>query len=242
MKKNKMMRVASALVVAVLLSCCVISGTFAKYVTTASDSDTARVAKWGVDIAVTVDGAFAKEYDADATVNDASGTAIAKTVVSSTEDKLLAPGTNGDLLESATIEGTPEVAVNVKTEATLTLSDNWLDADGNFYCPIVITVSSKTVGANAATVTTVDGTAYDSKEDFIAAVEALLDSDINYAPNTDLATELSVTWAWAFAGTDNGAAAGQNDVDDTYLGDVAAESGADITIAFDLVITVTQIN
>ena len=47
MKKNTMMRVASALLVAVLLTTCAISGTFAKYVSSAETSDTARVAKWG---------------------------------------------------------------------------------------------------------------------------------------------------------------------------------------------------
>ena len=46
MKKNKMMRIASVLLVAVLLSTCAISGTFAKYVTTDSGSDSARVAKF----------------------------------------------------------------------------------------------------------------------------------------------------------------------------------------------------
>ena len=47
MKKNRMMRLASILLVCVLLTTSVISGTFAKYTTTASGSDTARVAKWG---------------------------------------------------------------------------------------------------------------------------------------------------------------------------------------------------
>ena len=48
MKRNKMMRIASVLLVAVLLSTCVISGTFAKYTTSNSATDSARVAKWGV--------------------------------------------------------------------------------------------------------------------------------------------------------------------------------------------------
>ena len=48
-----MMRVASALLVAVLLSTCAISGTFAKYVTEGSGSDTARVAKFGVTVTAT---------------------------------------------------------------------------------------------------------------------------------------------------------------------------------------------
>lgn len=47
MRKNKMMRAASGLLVAVLLSTCAISGTFAKYTTSVSSSDKARVATWG---------------------------------------------------------------------------------------------------------------------------------------------------------------------------------------------------
>lgn len=47
MKKNMMMRIASVLLVAVLLSTCAISGTFAKYTSSASGSDKARVAYWG---------------------------------------------------------------------------------------------------------------------------------------------------------------------------------------------------
>ena len=47
MKKNRMMRAASALLVAVLMTTCTISGTFAKYTTSATGSDAARVANWG---------------------------------------------------------------------------------------------------------------------------------------------------------------------------------------------------
>ena len=46
MKTNKMMRIASVLLVAVLLSTCAISGTFAKYTSSSTGTDTARVAKW----------------------------------------------------------------------------------------------------------------------------------------------------------------------------------------------------
>ena len=47
MKKNRMMRLAAFLLVCVLLTTSVISGTYAKYVSTTTDSDSARVAKWG---------------------------------------------------------------------------------------------------------------------------------------------------------------------------------------------------
>ena len=51
MKKSKSMRAAGALLVATLLSTSAVSGTYAKYVTSDSGSDTARVAKFGVVVA-----------------------------------------------------------------------------------------------------------------------------------------------------------------------------------------------
>ncbi|MBQ8439650.1 MAG: hypothetical protein IJX19_03210 [Clostridia bacterium] len=222
MKKNKMMRIASVLLVAVLLSTCVISGTFAKYVTKASGSDSARVAKFGVEVAVVVDGAFAAEYNADVVANDKNGAAIAKTVISTNgTDKVLAPGTAGWLLESATITGTPEVAVNVKYEADLTLT-GW-EVDGVYYCPLSIVIGENTYY----------GLDYASATAFEAAVEAALNSDINYAPKTNLAAEHDVAWRWAFEGTDGK----QTDVKDTALGDAATAA----TIEFEITITVTQI-
>ena len=227
MMKNKMMRIASVLLVAVLLSTCAISGTFAKYVTSKESTDTARVAKFGVDLGVTVDGAFATEYDADTTATDKLGVAIAKTVVASStdSDNLVAPGTKGDLMASATIAGTPEVAVNVKQEATLVLT-GW-EVNGTYYCPLVITVDG----------TKFYGMDYTSAAEFIAAVEAALDSDVNYAPNTDLTESHSVTWAWAFEGTDGK----QTDELDTALGNYAAKTG-DIEISFTYKVIVTQID
>ena len=51
MKKNKMMRIASVLLVAVLLSTCAISSTFAKYTTEFTGTSTAKVATWSVNVA-----------------------------------------------------------------------------------------------------------------------------------------------------------------------------------------------
>jgi hypothetical protein len=63
MKKNKMMRLASLLLVCVLLTTSVISGTFAKYTTSYTANDTARVAKWGFDQATLSFDLFAATYD-----------------------------------------------------------------------------------------------------------------------------------------------------------------------------------
>ena len=63
MKKNKMMRIASVLLVAVILTTCAISGTFAKYVSSADSSDSARVAYWGFNPAtMNITDLFANAY------------------------------------------------------------------------------------------------------------------------------------------------------------------------------------
>ena len=117
MKKNKMLRIASILLVVTLLSTCVISGTFAKYVTRAKGNDKARVAKWGV--LVTVEGnAFADKYAAtdEAYLEDGGE----YSVISSVEgEQVVAPGTSAeeaDMALVATVKGTPEVATRYTLE------------------------------------------------------------------------------------------------------------------------------
>ena len=122
MKKNKMMRIASILMVAVLVSTCAVSGTFAKYVTSDSGKDTARVAKWGVSILASGD-LFAETYKkaADNTPNKENGAArtglsvVASTAVNGDNvtldnvDKVVAPGTKNTDGLLYTVAGTPEV-------------------------------------------------------------------------------------------------------------------------------------
>jgi hypothetical protein len=92
MKKNVMMRVASALLVAVLMTTCAISGTFAKYTTTAVGSDSARVAKWAFELNdATMGNTFT--FDLAETWTDYDGTAEVNVA-----DKLLAPGTKGSFV------------------------------------------------------------------------------------------------------------------------------------------------
>lgn len=80
MKKNVMMRLAAILLVCVLASTCGISGTYAKYVSSATGSDTARVAKWGWgDTSISID-LFNDTYD--------------ETVDSADDANVIAPGTS----------------------------------------------------------------------------------------------------------------------------------------------------
>lgn len=229
-RKNHTLKLAGILLALVLVTSCFVGGTFAKYVTEGTGSDSARVAKFGV--TVTANGTmFAKEYDTD--TENVKGT-IARSVLST--DKVIAPGTKGSMV-SMTLAGKPEVAVNVRYTANVTLSNNWVyKADesetGEFYCPIKIKVGDEIYF----------GYDYPSAEKFKNAVETAINgySD-NYAPGTDLtkAKAPAVSWAWAFE--DNAVSAKQTDVKDTYLGDQAAKDKA-ATIDLEVVTTVTQID
>ena len=220
MKKNKMMRIASVLLVAVILTTCAISGTYAKYVTSGSGSDSARVAKFGVTVSGTAD-TFKETYAKD----DNSFTLAANTVVST--EKVVAPGTSGSMA-AFTITGTPEVAVRVNFTGSLELGDKWVDSTSAYYCPIEITVGDATF----------KGTTYASADEFEAAVNAKIATYTkDYEANTDLsgigANAPAISWKWAFEGND--------DVKDTYLGDQAAADNA-ATISLDVTATVTQID
>lgn len=238
------MRVAGLLLALVLVTSCFVGGTFAKYVRYGGGQDHARVAKFGVTVTAAGD-VFAKEYDAkDPTVRDYNGQVIAKSVISSGDDKkVVAPGTaNSDIL-TVSVTGTPEVAVEVKYEAhvtfneSLTEPDNWKDKDGKYYCPLVITVNG----------TAYKGLDYASTAEFEDAVEGAINSlTKKYPANTDLSQSgsksVAISWEWPFEvmGAD-GKVDHTFDVKDTYLGDQAA-AGKAATVGIVVATTVTQID
>jgi hypothetical protein len=227
MKKNMMMRLASVLLVATLLSTCAISGTFAKYVTTESGSDSARVAKWGVELVVDSFKLFAKQYKTDDTTATFSGDYSVES-----GDNVLAPGTSGTFADIA-ITGTPEVAVDVAVVATVEVSGDWT-VGGDFYCPIVVTVGTEEIA----------GTDYTSAAAFAAAIKAEIDGySKQYAPNQDLSAidaNFDISWAWAFETGANDVEKAANNEKDTVLGDRAV--AADLKLSIGLAITITQVD
>lgn len=208
MKKNVMMRLSALLLVAVLLTTCVISGTFAKYTTTAATGDTARVANWGVVITAVADDD--KEYQAnELTADEKSVTLVADT-------KVLAPG-SGVKFGGFTVEGTPEVAVEVVYAATLTLT-NWKVGE-NDYVPLVFVINGTQVtGATMA--------------ELKSNVETAINSNKKYIADTDLsasgANDLTVSCYWAFDG---------NDANDTALG-----NANNATVNLSITCTVNQLD
>lgn len=139
MMKNKMMRVASVLLVAVLLSTCAISGTFAKYVTSNDASDNARVAKFGV--VIQADGSlYGTYYDTTfkpSTTDGAASLLVQSSVVTPNAENVVAPGTQSDKGLHFSLTGTPEV----RTELTATITCENIFLAAGTYAVMVPTTS-----------------------------------------------------------------------------------------------------
>ena len=203
MKKNTMMRIASVLLVAVLLSTCTISGTFAKYVTTDSGSDTARVAKWGVTAEVS-GNLFGKFYNSNAAeTNKNSIVASSTNVASADASNVVAPGTKNDSGLTVKIAGTPEVAYTITaTNNNVAASDIFLGAGtwGVMIKETGLNAASSVTGLytlSAGTYSAASGT-WTSGTDYYKLIDTVTLSDAYYPINwtvaaTGNATAISTT-------------------------------------------------
>lgn len=203
MKKNKMMRIASFLLVAVLMSTCAISGTFAKYVTADSATDDARVAKWGITVAVS-GNLFGKDYSAKG-IDDTGNEIVAatSTSVSATDKNVVAPGTKNEVGMKISISGKPEVAYSI------TANENGVPASDIFLAKGTYGVMVPAHGLNAATdfannnYYVLDGTTYEKATAYnVGPYYELIDKVSladNYYPitwtvtNTGNATQIAAT-------------------------------------------------
>lgn len=206
MKKNKLMRLASVLLVLTLLTTCVIGGTYAKYITSDSAQDVARVAKFGVVASVSGD-LFGPSYSGKTsnkiqTWGEHEATVSASSNSGKPSADVVAPGTVGDTM-TFSVKGTPEVSTttvfgrsltNAGVDAKQYSAEPVLKA-GDDYGVMVkytgiptkesivgkyVTTDKKTftpVAANAAVQTT-EGTEYYDLQDATGALSA------NYYPIT----------------------------------------------------------
>ncbi len=244
MKKNKSMRAAGGLMIATMLTTSIVSGTYAKYVTLGTAKDTARVAKFGVEV-MAEGSLFGKNYLA-ATDNTPTDADAGITVKSENSDNLVAPGTKNDTGLSFSITGTPEVDVNVKIEVADTSADIFLkegtypditktlDTDDftlvDDYYPIEYTLTKQ----NGSIV--VKGTLDEITDE--------LNANATYHAGEDLTDSLgnfTLTWDWVFEqGYDEA---------DTLLGELAVgevagvdASNYNLNANIELIVTVTQVD
>lgn len=218
MRKNKMMRAASALLVATLLTTSVISGTFAKYTTSTTGTDKARVAYWG--------------FNQDATIDLDLFDATYTNVKSENNDNVVAPGTSKTATfafgyDTNTKANAPEVAYTLNVDAEASGSYTQLDANPNFKWSLTDSKNTKTeyqtVAQLIAAIKELSGEADGSKE--YAAGElptAFTSADETY----------TVGWDWAYYTDEAG------DTKDTAMGNATTLDDVNLTIT----ITATQIN
>ena len=222
MRKNKFMRAASGLLVAVLLTTCVISGTFAKYVTSADGTDSARVARWGfTDTSITFDDLFKSSYDN----------------VSGAED-VVAPGTTNSAqfkFDYTKNETAPEVAYKFKVDITGSNVADSIKNNKNIVWKL----------DNTEFVTSDKGTSWDQLMAAIKGLSGDASGEKQYAPG-ELPTGFAkgdnhtITWTWKFddGSTTKDDAKNAQNVQDTAMGD--ADELAKVTLK--ITVTATQVD
>lgn len=95
MEKNKTMKMILITLLIAMIALVLVSGTYAKYTSSASGSDTARVAKWSFTVGgtdIVAENTFT--FDLFKTIKDTDGKTETD-VVSANADKVIAPGTSG---------------------------------------------------------------------------------------------------------------------------------------------------
>jgi hypothetical protein len=218
MKKNAMLKIAAILLVAVLLTTCAISATFAKYVSApGTDTASARVAKWGL----TVKSSFMSDnvlfddaYGAADTSSATAGNVVAAEAV-------VAPGTTNTLTIQNVVEGNPEVSGKIVITADVTFTGKWKDSTDADYCPLEFKIGDGEWTAMPA----------GGVEAFATAIEqAITTNGTTYFTAEDdpsnLATELTIAWRWDFHSS------AANDAKDTALANYTGSDVPGLNILF----------
>lgn len=213
MKKNKMLRLAAVLLVAVMMTTCVISGTFAKYVTSASAEDHARVAKWGVAFDMEGGPLFAKEYK----LEDSRFNSVSTEMSVKADENVVAPGTKGTLVSFRVVDiadhtKIPQAEVSYEVKFTVddtdleTIFTNYkynaahtdVEAITNGYYPVVfsLTIGDTTTKYN-------DITALKAAVNGLSYVYDVNSGLFKYSVGGEAKTsatvpEFSINWAWSY--------------------------------------------
>lgn len=207
-----------------LVTSSLVGGTFAKYVTSQTATDSARVAKWGVTVTAKSD-LFGTQY----TTTD-TDLHLANNVSVASNDKVIAPGLQSNVA-TFTIAGTPEVATKVSYKVNSFDLNNWTIPNGSSgtveYCPLVITINGTAYKVDGSSIANVAALKAKVKE-VIEAYSKVYDAGVDLSTKEAESLKVQVSWPFSVSG---------NDVKDTALGDNATAP----TIALDITATVEQV-
>ena len=203
MKKNLVFKLGLFCAALVLVATCFVTNAWAKYTTTVTATDTARVAKWAVtfennDVAITEDTQI--DIFTTSMTNIYKDGSDKNTLGS---QKLIAPGSQGSFV----LEFNSSSQVAVQYTCTLTENSTAINVGGVEYkIPILW----------SATVTKADGTTetYDDKSTLAECFADATSFKLDATNGTEVKTlKVEISWEWAFEIDD-----AQN-VIDTYLGE-----------------------
>ena len=131
MEKNKTMKMISITLLVVMIALILVSGTYAKYTSSATGSDSARVAKWAFNVGGTDIASNTFKFDLFKTIKDSDGNEE-NDVVSANGDKVIAPGTSGSF--DISLENKSEVSAKYGVKFTVSNGKNipiQFSTDGN---------------------------------------------------------------------------------------------------------------
>lgn len=218
-KKNLIARLGVLALVFTLVTTTLVSGTYSKYVTQVTGSDTARVAKFAFNLSDSKGGVAHTQAVTTGTFNifdnTDAGVFINTTNIGSDGKKLIAPGTTGTVTFS--VSNSSEVKVTQLFAISETNTGN---------IPVYYTYKTKNY-SSILTGTGIDGN--------LAALATALTTDSTTLAATNgtagTAATYVIGWTWDFAGIKTG----QADATDTTLG-IAGSA----TVALNITATVTQ--
>ena len=221
MKKNTKKVAVMLLVGVVAVGSYFVSGTYAKYTSTVTGTDTAKVAKWAWEINDVALAANTTTYTLDlfSTVKDSNGTATEDDMVTSSH--MIAPGTSGSF--QIKVENLSDVDANVSVD----FSEDKGTAVSNANIEYAVKVGDGAIGAYG----NVDS----------------LDQTVTELVNTSGSKTITVYWRWLYQVQDTGsdpATYDDQDAIDTAVGFAAASAAtdADRTITVNAEIKLVQID
>lgn len=226
MKKSTLRRLMVLALCLTLVTCTLVGGTLAKYTTTVTSSDTARVAKWGfTQESIDLTGLFATAYTGDGGMKAAADA--------------IAPGTTNSATFAFTYGGetginAPEVAYEFKVDTTGSSCDNLIKNNTNIKWYLDNKLAPAITGENAIT----EGS-WDALMVAIKTLSGDASGTKTYGPNTlpeafksTGENEHTIKWEWDIGTTD------EHNETDTTMGN--ATELDDVKIA--ITITATQVD
>lgn len=208
----KRMSVLAILVLAISITAYSVAGTYAKYTTTDTISDKARVAKWYINELTNV-SLFEDSYNSNSVINrDADQT---------TTD-VIAPGTSG----SYTFQVAGSVETNYTIKATVVKATETNGLAGRVLYTLKKASDDSIVG----------GADKVSLAELKTALENLYDGNTIYAAGDLNESEYTIEWEWVFENATNTDAENETD---TALGVKSSEGTEvpEVEISIDLVVT-----